>query len=213
MAVREDGKETRHRLLEAACQVFSEKGYHKATVAEICSRAGTNVASVNYHFGDKANLYVEAWRYAFSQYPGPEEPDPRKPPEEQLRDYIHSLVRYFMDQGPQGRFARLYLMELLNPTGLVQDLWHQLIKPKREVLLGIIRGIMGKDQVDEDVVFCELSVAGQCRLFLTVRRLDLEYILGEPLSRELLARWADHIARFSLAGIKAVKDARQGKAG
>ena len=204
MAVREDGKETRSRLLEAAWEVFSEKGYHDATVAEICARAGTNVALVNYHFGDKATLYVETWKYAFSQYSGPEKPDPSKPPEERLREYVHSIVRYFMDQGPQGRFVRLYLMELLNPTGLIHDLWHRFIKPKREVLLGIIQEIMGRDQVDEEVVFCELSIVSQCRIFITVRQCDLEYILGEPLSQELMARWADHITRFSLAGIRAV---------
>ena len=206
MAVRGDGKETKNRLLESACQVFSEKGYHDATVAEICRRAGANVASVNYHFGDKAHLYIEVWKYAFSQYPGPEEPDPSKPPQERLRDYIHSIVRFFMDQGPHGRFVRLYLMELLNPTGLVQDLWHQLVKPKRCILLGIIRELMGKEEMDKEVVFCELSVVALCRILITVRRWDLEYILGEPLSQDLMARWADHITWFSLAGILAVSE-------
>lgn len=204
MAVREDGRETRQRLLEAACEVFSQKGFHDATVVEICSKAGANVASINYHFGDKAHLYIEAWKYAFSLYPGPREPDPSKPPQERLKEYIHSILRYFMDQGPQGRFTRLYLMELLNPTGLVQDLWHQLIKPKREVLLGIIREILGREEMDEEVIFCEMSVVSQCRFLLTVRPWDLEYILGEPLSQDLVARWAEHIARFSLAGIRAV---------
>ena len=190
--------------MEAATEVFSEKGYQRATVAEISKRAKTNVASINYHFRDKASLYIEAWKYAFSQYPGPEEPDPSKPPQERLREYIHSIVRFFMDQGPHGRFARLYLMELLNPTGLIHDLWHQLVKPKREILLGIIRELMGKDDVDNEVIFCELSIAAQCRILITVRSWDLEYILGEPLSQDLMARWADHITRFSLAGIKAL---------
>jgi hypothetical protein len=95
-------------------------------------------------------------------------------------------------------------MELLNPTGLIQDLWHELIKPKREVLLGIIRRIMGRKEVDKEVVFCELSVVSQCRILFTVRRCDLEYILDEPLSPDLLKRMAEHIARFSLAGIRAI---------
>ncbi|MDH4012180.1 MAG: TetR family transcriptional regulator, partial [Desulfobacterales bacterium] len=55
MAQREDGKETRNRLLNAACEVFAEKGYRNAKVAEICHRAGANVAAVNYYFGDKAS--------------------------------------------------------------------------------------------------------------------------------------------------------------
>jgi hypothetical protein len=47
-------------------------------------------------------------------------------------------------------------------------------------------------------------VVGQCRLFLTVRRVDLEYIIGEPLTQDLITRWADHVAEFSLAGIHMV---------
>ena len=51
---------TREKLLEAAAAVFAETGYHGATVRQICARAGTNVALVNYYFGDKMGLYTDA---------------------------------------------------------------------------------------------------------------------------------------------------------
>lgn len=50
---------TRQRLLDAAREVFSEFGYNGASVRQIVSRAGTNVAAVNYHFGGKDALYKE----------------------------------------------------------------------------------------------------------------------------------------------------------
>ncbi|MBW2127416.1 MAG: helix-turn-helix transcriptional regulator [Deltaproteobacteria bacterium] len=37
----------------SACEVFAEKGYRAATIADICGRAKANVAAVNYYFGDK----------------------------------------------------------------------------------------------------------------------------------------------------------------
>ena len=53
--------DTRERLLEAASRVFAEKGYEKATVREICTAAKvSNLAAVNYYFGDKERLYIES---------------------------------------------------------------------------------------------------------------------------------------------------------
>ena len=209
MAKREDGKETRNRLLEAACEVFAEKGYHAAKVADICRRAGANVAAVNYYFGDKAALYTEAWQETFKKFAGPKPPDSTiTSPEEQLQIYIHSLIQNFTEQSDQGQFTRLYLMELANPTGLIHDIWHDLIEPRRQIVIGIIRKIMGTKATDETVLFCEMSIINQCRALLTIRRSDLEYLLGQSLSPDLIKRMADHITRFSLAGIKAVATAR-----
>lgn len=209
MAKREDGKETRNRLLEAACEVFAEKGYHAAKVADICRRAGANVAAVNYYFGDKAALYTEAWQETFKKFAAPKPPDSTiTSPEEQLQIYIHSLIQNFTEQSDQGQFTRLYLMELANPTGLIHDIWHELIEPRRQIVIGIIRKIMGTKATDETVLFCEMSIINQCRVLLTIRRSDLEYLLGQSLSPDLIKRMADHITRFSLAGIKAVAAAR-----
>ena len=48
--------ETRERLLEAAGEVFAERGFREATVRGICKRANANNAAVNYHFGEKEEL-------------------------------------------------------------------------------------------------------------------------------------------------------------
>ncbi len=40
MHIRKDGKEARQKILDAACQVFGEDGYHEAMYSEICLRAG-----------------------------------------------------------------------------------------------------------------------------------------------------------------------------
>lgn len=205
MPYREDGKETRNRILDAAGKVFAEKGYLSAKVADICRQAGTNIASVNYYFGDKATLYIEAWQEAFKKCSSPRLPvDPDAPPDDQLRAYIHSLMQDFADEGAQGQFTRLYLTELAHPTGLIHDLWHDLVEPKRQILLDIIRKIVGKGAPDEAILFCEMSVISQCRTLLTVRRNDLEYLLGQLLSPDLIKRLADHITRFSLAGIRVI---------
>jgi AcrR family transcriptional regulator len=205
MAKREDGEATRKRLLDAACEIFANKGYHDGKVADICKRAGANVAAVNYHFRNKANLYTEAWRHAFKKFAEPVVPDSaRGLPEEQLRIYIHNLIQNFLEQGALGQFSRLYMRELVNPTGLIRDTWRKMIEPRRQKFLKIICEIMGKRIDDEVVLFCEMSIVNQCRALLTTGRGDLEYLLGQPLSPELIRRLADHITGFSMGGIKAV---------
>jgi len=210
MAKREDGKETRFRLLNAACDVFAKKGYRDARVATICKRAGANVASVNYYFGGKESLYKEAWEYALQDINESVFSESNVGTgQERLRVYIQNLIQNFSAEGALGRFGRLYLVEMVNPTGLIQDAWHDSIEPNRVKLHAIIRDILGTEAQDRDIRFCELSIVNQCRVFVTVKRSDLEYMLGEPLNQGLIQRLANHIADFSLAGIQAVGRRKQ----
>ena len=205
MPPKKNKRKTRERLLTAACEIFARDGFHNARIADICRLAGANVASVNYYFTNKANLYIETWKYAFLQFEVPAFSDAaRDSPEELLRKYINAIMKNFTIKGKLGYFSRLYLMELARPTGLIQDNWHEFIAPRRQKLLHIIRKIMGKNADDEKVLFCELSIINQCRTLLTVKHSDLEYLLNKKINKDLIKSLADHIAEFSLAGIKAI---------
>ena len=59
-------EDTHDRILAAAQQLFAEKGFDATSVRDITTEAGCNVASVNYHFGGKDKLYLEAFRSMLS---------------------------------------------------------------------------------------------------------------------------------------------------
>lgn len=52
-------KETKNRILDAAEELFADRGFAETSLRVITARAEVNLASVNYHFGSKKSL-IEA---------------------------------------------------------------------------------------------------------------------------------------------------------
>src|SRR5574337_550190 len=53
---------TRDRILGAAEKLFAERGFDGASLRQLTSAAGVNLAAVNYHFGSKEKLVEEVFR-------------------------------------------------------------------------------------------------------------------------------------------------------
>jgi AcrR family transcriptional regulator len=53
---------TQRALLDAARQVFTERGFSEASVAEIVARASSSVGSLYHHFGGKSELFLALWQ-------------------------------------------------------------------------------------------------------------------------------------------------------
>lgn len=51
--------ETKEKILKAASMLFADKGFEGTSVREIARSAEVNVASVNYYFSSKENLFQE----------------------------------------------------------------------------------------------------------------------------------------------------------
>jgi AcrR family transcriptional regulator len=54
--------QTRRALLDAARQVFTERGFSDASIADIVDRAGSSVGSLYHHFGGKSELFIALWQ-------------------------------------------------------------------------------------------------------------------------------------------------------
>ncbi|HET9755757.1 MAG TPA: TetR/AcrR family transcriptional regulator [Candidatus Limnocylindrales bacterium] len=50
----------RDRIIRAAVEVFSEKGYHRATIADVVGRSGLSVGAIYTHFTGKEELFLQS---------------------------------------------------------------------------------------------------------------------------------------------------------
>jgi len=201
---------TAKSLLAAASEVFAEKGYRDATIAEICKRAKANIAAVNYHFGDKETLYTEAWRHSFSESLKAHPPDggvsDAAPPEERLRGQVVALLRRIADADNREFF--IVQKELANPTGLLNKVMRVELRPMQERMEILVRELLGPHVSDMQVRFCEISIISQCinpmvvRKRLKERREDKD----SPPGVDDIEAYSRHVVEFSLAGIRAVRD-------
>lgn len=61
-------KETRRALLEAAANIFAEKGLNGATIDEIAKRAGVTKGAIYSHFDGREDLLVQSCRSALQSF-------------------------------------------------------------------------------------------------------------------------------------------------
>jgi TetR/AcrR family transcriptional regulator, regulator of cefoperazone and chloramphenicol sensitivity len=201
-------EKTRERLLTAASRIFAEKGYQDATIAEICEQAQANIASVNYHFGDKQTLYLEAWRHAFNQELGQHPPDggvsQQAPVEQRLAGRIKSLIRRVADNNSYS-FAIIH-KEMAQPTRLLADILEKEINPQRQQMFGLLRECLGQDASEQQLQYCHASIMGQCFQLLRLKQMQQarpQRTLPSDLSD--IGAFAEHVVDFSLAGIRAIR--------
>src|ERR1700728_3407945 len=104
-------QQTRDVLLQAAAQVFAERGFHGASLDEVAAAAGFTKGAVYSNFKSKDDLFLALLEASYAReleeihrtIEGSE-----VPPQERLSDFV-SLVRNGLDQTAPDSFATLYL--------------------------------------------------------------------------------------------------------
>lgn len=140
--------DTRAKILKAAHDCFSKSGYNGTSIREIVVRAGTNIASVNYHFGGKEALYKEivetAFEWIFSRQQLPV--DEHKTGD--FDHYIRAFVRQkILDshQGIPNPPPRLMGWEIVDPKLDVRSLLDQRMEEAEENLVLLLSPLFGED--------------------------------------------------------------------
>lgn len=196
---------TRAAIIEAAGRIFAEHGYKQATVRDICSHAGANVAAINYHFGDKKELYLAVLKHyqeiAFQAYPPDLGMKEKQKPEEKLRAFIRSFLMRIMDDDRPAWFGKLLAREFTNPSWAFDILVEENIRPSFQLLTGIIAAILDKNPKERVVRLCAMSIVGQCLYFRHSHPVITRIYPGETFGIKQIDDLTEHITLFSLRGL------------
>jgi len=199
--------DTQESLLNAAGEIFAEKGFRQATVREICQKAGANVAAVNYHFGGKEELYKAVMRHWFlvarDKFPLIQAVEEKTTPEEKLHTFIWMLLHRLLGCGAPAWHGKLMAMELVEPTSVIDELIEIVVRPQMELLHSIVGDLLGNPDDEEAIELYRNSIVGQCMFYrhaqAVIRRFSPQRVFDEAELEKL----ADHISRFSLQAIRA----------
>jgi AcrR family transcriptional regulator len=204
--------ETRQRLLEAGGEVFASKGFKAATVREICHKAGANVASVNYHFGDKEKLYVEVLRFSHAcsmdRHPATFGVNGASTPEERLRAFIIAFVHRVFDSGRPAWHGKLMSREMVEPTAGLDYLVRQNIRPQRDQLKQTLREILGPHASERLLRHCIQSIVGQCAFYHHGRPVVERLYPDQKFDAQGVNERAEYIYQFTAAALRGLAQQR-----
>jgi hypothetical protein len=156
-------------------------------------------------------LYVEAWKYAFARSLEAHPPDGGVAPGAPLPQRLHGRILAFMQRivDPDNYEVEIMHKEMANPTGLLTEALPPAIEPLRQDLRSIVRELLREGASEPQVSLCVMSLVGQCfGPMLHLRRAKTAPGVPRPAGLPLpfdVAELADHVTRFSLAGIQGIR--------
>jgi AcrR family transcriptional regulator len=204
---------TRDRLLIQAEHLFAQKGFAAVSVREITAAADTNLAAINYHFGNKTNLYLsvfkERWvpraqgvrkffKNSLSEKHAPE-----------TSDVVRAIATAFLE-GPMTddeRRCQIALMqrELAHPTKAVNIVVSEVIRPMHHDIQKLIRPSLPESINIEQLTLSIFSIISMI-IYFGFAQPVVSRVMNQEFDPQFKSRVIDHIVSFTMGGITGIKE-------
>jgi AcrR family transcriptional regulator len=204
-ATRAHGQATRQHLLDVAGQVFAERGFADGTTKAIAERAGTPMASINYHFGSRDALYEAVLVEAHGQLVGIEQLQALARQFDDPRDSLRALLTHVVGlatstEPPWG--VRVMLREIMSPSALVPALVQKAMLPKAQIVLGLLARILGLPPEHPAVQRAAVMTIFPGLILLIAPRQIIGKVL--PAVKSDPQALVDDLCRYVFAGLEAM---------
>ena len=210
-----EARETHRRLLDAAEELFAQKGLDGTPIRDITTKADRNQASINYFFGNKQELYEELFRRRLREMRDTRlagikaaMTKSKKPTlENLLRAFAVAFIEPFKNPIRNERFMKLFARELVDQR-LPRDMFlKEMAVPVMtafEDALAEIHPKMNK----RDVQMSIHSIIGQLVHVIQVKAM-FEGKQSHAIATFNIDEAIDHIVKFSAGGIRAFVEGGQ----
>jgi TetR/AcrR family fatty acid metabolism transcriptional regulator len=126
-----------HRILEAACKVFAEMGFHQATISLIAKEAGVADGTIYLYFKNKDDILVQFYQYktkqVFDRFR--EAVDQADTAVGKLYNLIHTHLAEFQKD---PNMAMVYQAEVYQQRRLAKDSIREMSKMYRDIITEVI---------------------------------------------------------------------------
>lgn len=141
-----DPAQTRREILKAAEESFAAAGFVGATTRQVAARAGVNVATLHYHFGNKERLYRAVLESSVSGEIPPA--SAASAPAERLASVVESLWKLGWERPSLSRLSLLHrLAGPASPPGGEPDPHED---PRAELLAKTLADVSAKSALPAD---------------------------------------------------------------
>jgi len=208
MTRKENNGFPRERLLDEAEALFARKGFEAVSVREITRAADCNLASVNYHFGGKKNLYLEVFRARWLPralriqecFKTSLASHVRLSPAVVVQALAEAFLKGGLTDDERMRHSQLMAREMARPGEAFDMVSEGAMRPFIRELVDMLQSSMPGGRDDESLMLDVLSILAVV-LFFNFARSAVARLAGSVYDSAFKDRLVEHIMEFALKGL------------
>ena len=142
----EIGEESRRRILDAAEELFSEKGFDRTSFVDIAERSGISRGSIPWHFQNKDGLLIAVVERAIQRYIPSDLSSYDSAGLRELLDRVQELA-----EQPTAALLYMVLTEALSTDGKVHEHYVEYFRDRRKGIALLLAALTGSGTTDADL--------------------------------------------------------------
>ncbi len=206
----------RLELIETAGPLFANSGIDGVSIRKIAEETNVNIASINYYFGSKENLYIETLRYVAWQVRCPLAQkilqdksidfSSKKTCIEIIKKLIEERVQNYLSEKYPMWYSRLLLRSLIEPPAKFENVIFQTFIPELNALVEVIKKCSPQNTL-EKCKFWAFSILGEISFYVFAEPgIKLALNIKEKYPPDFLSQLQQHITSLILKGLGIKKD-------